>query len=172
MTDVADKTTTPTLPGSAWILGWTFLAMQLLDVVDRGFTDSGPISVLLSAAVGAALLTWGSVGVLHGRTVRLVLAWIAVGLQPVVALWSAGESANALWLVALAVSLVQLVAMVNFSTSDYLRRQRTLTKAELQPLARGLLLLAVAVGVLAGLAAPAGDRVGNGFSVHLDLNGI
>lgn len=152
----------PSLPASVWALGWACLLTQLLALADRGFSRSDGSWVLLSVALSALVVGWVSAGVLRARTGRLVVAWLLFGIELVASVVGAADQLPALSgmeVLALAVSLVQVVALAVFCGSNYFQRQRTRPTQGREPSIVGLVLVAVVVGGLGGLTAPAnGDN--------------
>jgi hypothetical protein len=162
MTDLRVTPGLPSLPGlpaSAWCLGATSLAGQVLALADRGLSRSEEPWVLVSVALSALVVSWVSAGVLRARTGRLVVAWLVLGvvlLFSVVGTLSQLPTPSGVAALGFALSLVQLVALAMFCRSDYFRRQRSHSWPGTEPSIAGLVLIAVLVGVLGGLTAPAG----------------
>jgi hypothetical protein len=65
----------PSLPRSAWALGWTCLAAQALSLADRGLDQSDFGWVTLSIVASAVVVGWVTAGVLRARPLRVALVW-------------------------------------------------------------------------------------------------
>ena len=154
-------TTAARMPPSAYVFAWLCLVAQLPALATRGVSDADGVWVLLSMVLSALVVGWFAIGVLRGRTVRLVLAWIIVALGTV--LTGVGVvvhlSHPSGWdLLLLLVSIGQIGALAAFCSTPYFQWRRA------QPSAPGpdigaLVAIAVVVGLLGGLTAPAdGDR--------------
>lgn len=133
------------LPDSAWVLGWLFLGGQVVQILQRGFNQSGPAWVVLSVVLTAVVVRWFAAGVLRARTGRLVVVWILLSLGLLFSLLG-GD------LLVTAFTAAQLVALGVFSSTDYFRIQRTRNDATSVEIG-GVLVLAVVVGILGGLTA-------------------
>lgn len=143
---------------SAWALACSCLVSQLLAMVDRGFNRSEEAWVALSMVLSALVVGWVSAGVLRARTGRLVVAWLVFGFGLIVV--GAGvidqlPTPSGMTVLELAVSLAQVAALAAFCGSAYFQRQRSSNaQGEVPPIV-GLVLVAVVVGGLGGLTAPA-----------------
>lgn len=72
---------TPPLPRSIWVVAWASLAGQIVILLDLGVRSDSEIAVAASLLVGALVIGYVSAGVVRARTVRLVLAWLVLGLS-------------------------------------------------------------------------------------------
>lgn len=146
------------VPAAAWGLAWSCLVGQLLLLGERGAqsSDAVPLSMLL----GAVLVAWVSHGVLTGRTGRLVLVWVLFVVTAIgdgVALLDGGLSGVTGWpFVRLTASLVQIVALVWFTRTEYFAWQRSRPRVPGPPLG-SLIAVAVVVGILGGVTGSAAD---------------
>jgi hypothetical protein len=107
--------------------------------------------------------------VLRARTGRLVVAWVLFSLTllfELVGLVGEAPTPAAGDVLDLALTGATVASLAVFCSSDYFRRQRS--GAGSPPAIGGLLVIAVVVGALGGLTAPAtGD--GPGVHVHVGL---
>lgn len=158
----------PALPVSIWVVAYSSLADQVLQLARRGVQDSNEISLLTSVLLGALLVGYVSAGVVRARTVRLVLAWIVLGLSLVGGLLGLADSdapgGLVLDLVSLATTVVALVALWRFHQSDWFAWQRTKPPASDGPPIGALVAIGVMVGVLGGVVGATDD------GVQVDLN--
>ncbi|MFL6106554.1 MAG: hypothetical protein ACJ72L_06305 [Marmoricola sp.] len=145
------------VPESAWVLGWLFLAEQAIRLALDGVGENNVI--LVSAIISALLVAWFSYGVLTARPVRgmivLVLMWLA-SIALAITFLTDPSIAN---LGALAVTVVQLIALLAFRKTPYFAWQRTRPHrnvAGLEP----LIWMAVVVGVLGGIIGSGGGGLG------------
>jgi hypothetical protein len=147
----------PGLPRSAWALGWTCLAAQMLSLADRGLDQSDFGWVTLSVVATAVVVGWISAGVLRARPVRLALVWLLFVVGAVFSLIGVIDpgATHGLAVLGLVAAVAQLVALAAFSRSRYFREQRAQPSAGQHPDISGLVLIAVVVGGLGGLTAPA-----------------
>ena len=153
------------VPRAAWALAWSCLAAQSLVAMDRG-VQSIDEGVVVSMALGALIVAWFSVGVLTGRTVRLVVVcflFVVAVIVNAVSLWQAGWDGLTGWpVVALGTSLVDLACLAWFGTTDYFRQQRGLRRHRAADVRRPsllpLLAIAFAVGLSGGLITPHPDN--------------
>lgn len=144
------------VPASAWALALSSLTAQLLQLGQVGVRPEGP-GMVLSMVIGALLVGWVSFGVLTGRTVRLVLAWVLLVLallgDAIAALEAVDDGADTVlgWPGAdLVTSAVAVASLARFTTSRYLAWQRTRPQAPGPSLAP-LVAVAALVGLLGGV---------------------
>ena len=145
------------MPGSAWAFAWLCLAGQLPALATRGLSDSDGVWVVLSMVLSALLVGWFGAGVLRGRTVRLVIAWILLVLGTLVTGFGILADLAHLsgWdVLLLLASLGQIGALAAFCSTDYLQWQRS-QPADAGPDITGLVAIAVVVGLLGGITATA-----------------
>lgn len=140
------------LPTEAWLLGWSFLAGQVLTLLDVGSRQADEVSLVLSMVLGALLVGWISAGVLTARPVRFAGVCVLVALAivaDVVGLFSAGGSSG--WALAhLAASLASAAALAAYARTDYVAWRRTRPTAA-GPSIAPVLAIAVVVGALGGI---------------------
>ncbi len=150
---------TPELPMSAWALGWTFVAGQVLQLVEEGPQVSGawPLSVLF----GMAVVAFFSYGVLRARMVRFVLVVVLMVVAGLGELLLALDAPGVEELVALALTVLQLALLASFSRSPWFAWQRT--RPEHSPSVAPVLALALVVGALGGVVGAEGS------AVHVDV---
>lgn len=135
------------LPAAAWAVAWAFVVGQVLALLTHGTQpeENWP----LSALVGVAVVTFFSHGVLRARMVRF---WLVTGLSVVavvgylVVLVDGGSVVDLLDVV---MTAVQLGCLVWLYRTPWFAWQRT--RPEGGPSLAPLMLLAVLVGVLAGV---------------------
>jgi len=141
------------LPVAAWVLGFSCLAGQPLQLGEVG-TKRADDGMALSVALGAVITAWVASGVLRARTVRLVLAAAVLGLGLLGYLIEcSGGGADAVfgWTgVQLLVSAVSVASLVWFIRTDYFAWRRSHPRADGPSLAP-LLAIAVLVGLLGGV---------------------
>ena len=157
---VAGETRTVPVPLEAWAIGWAFLIGQVVSVARSGFQDESawPLSILF----GVAVVTFFAHGVLRARMVRVVLVVVVMALSGVFQL-VALVIAPAGWdLVGLLLTVGQGWCLWRFFQTDWWAWQRT--RPSVHPSLAGPLLLAVAVGVLAGLLGT------DTTSIHAEVN--
>jgi hypothetical protein len=158
----------PAPPPSAWALACSCLAGALLGLAGRGFSDADEFWILVSVGLSALVVGWVSSGVLRARTGRLVLVWVIFSVEVVLGLLAVltelpGPPATSV--LDLVTSVASITSLAVFCRTDFFRLQRSGAAGSAPPI-EGLLLVAVAVGVLGGIAAPAqGD--GPGIHVHI-----
>ena len=154
----------PRVPASAWVLGWSCLLGQVVLIWDVGFTGADAVPAVLSMIVGGLLVGWFAAGVLRARTVRLVIVWLVMVLGLLALL---GSLDGALGLLSLVVGVLQVAALAQFCTSDWFAWHRRQPAPDPAPAIGSLVAIAVAVGVLGGITAPAVDG-GLDFQVRVD----
>jgi hypothetical protein len=158
----------PAPPPSAWALACSCLLGAIVGLAGRGLSHADGFWILVSVALSALVVGWVSSGVLRARTGRLVLAWVVFSLEVVLGLLAVVSQLPAPptgTVLDLATSVGSFVSLALFCRTDFFRLQRSAPAAG-APAIEGLLLVAVAVGVLGGLAAPVqGD--GPGIHVHV-----
>lgn len=148
------------MPASAWVLAWTCLAGAVLGLLTRGPSRADAVSVMISVALSALVVGWVSAGVLQARPVRFWFAAILVGLVTVLSLVGVVvqlPTPEVVDLLDLALTAATLGALVAFSRTSYFRAHRA-DPARPDPALARLVLIAVVVGMLGGLAAPAPGR--------------
>lgn len=138
---------TPELPQTAWALGWTFVAGQVLQLVEEGpqVSDAWPLSVLF----GMSVVAFFSYGVLRARMVRFVLVVVLMVVASLGDLLLALDDPGVEELMALALTVAQLGLLVSFSRSPWFAWQRT--RPEHSPSVVPVLALALVVGALGGV---------------------
>ena len=154
----------PTLPTSIWVLAWASLAAQLVALLDRGARTDDETGMVVSALLGAVVIGFVSAGVVRARLVRVFLACFVLVLSLVAEVAELVDGGHApedvdtmLLMAGVATSAVALAALWNFCRSDWYRWQRTKPSPALGESIGGLVLIAVAVGVVGGITAPADD---------------
>ena len=165
---------TPPLPTSIWVLAYASVAGQLVSLVRQGGTDAEGGPLILSVLVGALVVGYVSAGVVRARTVRLVLAWVVLGLvaffelAAVVLNDDVAESLREL--PSFAVTVVSLVALWKFRQSDWYAWQRTKPPPlEGAPIVN-LVVVGLFVGALGGVIEPSDAGPGED-GVNLRLQG-
>lgn len=150
------STTRPTeLPTAAWALAWSFVAGQVLSLVTHGTqpVDNWP----LSALVGVALVAFFSHGVLRARMVRFWIVTILTGVALVAYVGVLLDGGTVTDLGDLVLTGVQLGCLVRLYRSSWFAWQRT--RPQGGPSIAPLMMLAVLVGVLAGVIGTGGAVV-------------
>lgn len=161
---------TPPLPRSIWVLAWASLAGQVLLVVRHGGRSDDDLSQVLSMVLGALLVGYVSAGVVRGRRLRVLLAWVVLtlsligGVVEVASVDDLGRAAPAV--VALAASAVSLVALATFCRSDWYSWQRTRPTPDVGPSTGRLVVIGVLVGALGGYVG----MVDAGVTSRLDVS--
>ncbi|KQW47681.1 hypothetical protein ASC77_14720 [Nocardioides sp. Root1257] len=158
------------LPVSAYVFAWLCLAAQLPGLATRGLSDSDGVWVVLSMVLSALIVGWFAAGVLRGRTVRLVLVWILLGLGALftaIGIVADLEHVGGWDLLLLLVTIGQVGALVAFCSTDYFRWQRS-QPADAGPEISTLVAIAVVVGLLGGMTAAA-DGTGTPTQLRVGL---
>ncbi len=156
---------TPPLPRSIWVVAWASLAGQIVFLLDRGVRSDSEIAVAASLLVGALVIGYVSAGVVRARTVRLVLAWLVLGLSGIAELVfvidhaSYGAPEDSEFLIALAglaTTTAALVGLWRFQRSSWFAWHRHQHRHRLPtPVpVTALVAIGVLVGVLGGLVGP------------------
>src|SRR5690606_9830845 len=136
---------------------------QIVILLDRGVRSDSEIAVAASLLVGALVIGYVSAGVVRARTVRLVLAWLVLGLSGIAELVfvidhaSYGAPEDSEFLIALAglaTTTAALVGLWRFQRSSWFAWHRTRRSARADTPITGLVAIGVLVGVLGGLVAP------------------
>lgn len=158
---VEQTVVTPPLPRSIWVVALASLAGQAVLLVHEGVRLDDEISLALSVVLGALLVGYVSAGVVRARTVRLVLAWVVLGMGLVTelaGLISVDDPRQAsLAVLSIATTAVALAALARFRRTDWYAWQRTKPPShDGAPIGR-LVAIGVLVGLLGGLVGPAGD---------------
>ncbi|HYF73417.1 MAG TPA: hypothetical protein VD864_11390 [Nocardioides sp.] len=155
------------VPGSAWLLGWACLASQLVSLADRG--SATVESALLSVPLSALVVAWVSSGVLRARLVRTWFAGIILLLVALFGLVAVVVDPSPLTLLEVLTRVVAFGAFADYVRSDLFASLRE-DPSRAGPDLSGLVALAVLVGALGGLTAPAGpaDRESD-FHVWIGL---
>ncbi len=126
---------------------------QLLLLVEVGAKQADD-GMLVSMAIGALVTGWVAVGVLRGRTVRLVIAGLVLVLSLLgygIECVDGGSDAALGWAgVQFVASAVSVAAFIWFTRTDYFAWQRRGPQVGGPSLAP-LVAIAVLVGVLAGV---------------------
>jgi hypothetical protein len=155
------------VPRSAWVLAWSCLVSQLASLAERGFTD--PTSALISAPLSALVVWWISSGVLRARMGRVWFAGILMALLTLLGVVALFVEPSPWLLVLVVIQAVALVALVDYTRSEFFAQLRTQPKGGF-PALGSLLAIAVVVGVLGGLTTPPGnDGDQSGFHIRIGL---
>jgi hypothetical protein len=160
-TGEAQVTAAPTeLPAAAWALAWSFVVGQLVSLVMHGTqpAEDWPLSSLL----GVVVVAFFSYGVLRARMVRFWLVTVLNGVALVVFLVVLLDGGTLADLVDLVMTAVQLGCLVWLYRTPWFAWQRTRPAGG--PSIRPLMLLAVLVGVLAGVIGT------DSAAVRVDVN--
>lgn len=166
------RSATPPLPQSIWVIAWASLAGQAVPLVEQGGRSDDEISLLVSVVLGGLLVGYVSVGVIRARAIRLGLAWVVLVLSLIgeigdlVSIDDPGQATVAVF--SLATTVVSLGALARFHRTDWFAWQRTRPSASEGPSIAGLVAVAVLVGVLGGLAGPVDD----GLDVRIRVTGL
>lgn len=144
-------TACPTLPLSAGLIGLFGILGEMALMADEGLrldNPGTPISMTLTALV----VMWASYGVLAGRTGRLVLVAVVLGLSVLGYAWDVfGGPGGYEWpLLHLLLTLAMTGALVALVRSPFHRWQRTHHDLTGAPIV-GVMLLAAVCGVLGPL---------------------
>jgi hypothetical protein len=146
------------LPRSAWVFAWLCLGGQVVQLLLRGPNESDPVWVVLSVVLSALVVRWFASGVLRARTARLVVVWVLLCLVLLLGIAGTLVGVDVPGVVGLLVSTGEVIALAVFCSTPYFRRRRARRDAPRADLA-GILAIAVVVGVLGGVTAPAvGDN--------------
>jgi uncharacterized membrane protein YfcA len=137
------------------------LAGQVVLLARAGVRPDDEVSLALSVVLGAILVGYVSAGVVRARTVRLVLAWVVLGISLVtelVGLASVDDPGQAS-LVALSIvtTVLALAGLARFRRTDWYAWQRKKPPShDGAPIGR-LVAIGVLVGVMGGLVGPVDD---------------
>lgn len=158
-------TACPTLPLSAGLIGLFGIVGELALIADEGVRAANP-GLPISMTLTALVVMWASYGVLAGRTGRLVLVAVLLGLSVAGYAWDAfGGPGGYDWpLLHLLLALAMAGALVALVRSPFHRWQRVhhdLTRAPVV----GVLLVAAVYGVL----GPLGNQPEAPIKVSIDL---
>lgn len=157
-------TTALVAPTQAWVLAWASLAGQVLAVLERGTKTEIDFPAVVFMALGGLLVGFVASGVLRARTVRLAVVWVVLALGACLYALSILDGSGDGWTVLqLGVMVVQMAALASFSGTPYFASMRRDPRQ--RPQLGGLLAIAVIVGVLGGLANPAGSDFSVVFKV-------
>ena len=170
--EVEGSAATPPLPTSIWVVAWASLAGQAALLLERGIRLDHGFSLVLSVLLGALLVGYVSAGVVRARTVRLVIAWVVLGLSAfgeAFGLMGVDDPGEAILVVlAVVTSAVALGGLAKFRNTDWYAWQRTKPSAHAgAPIGR-LVAIGVLVGALAGIIGPGDD---NKIDVHISTAG-
>ncbi|MGN0065327.1 MAG: hypothetical protein ACI379_13895 [Nocardioides sp.] len=152
----------PPLPGSIWVVAWASLAGQAVALLDRGTRSGDETGMLLSVVLGAVIVGYVSAGVVRARPIRVALAWLVLVLSgggELFLLLSGDTQDELVGLALVATSVVAIAALWSFCLSDWYAWQRGRPSTGLGESIGGLVLIAVVVGVLGGMAAPAENGI-------------
>jgi hypothetical protein len=149
--DQSSDAVCPPLPLSAGAVGAFGILGELARLADQGLRSSNP-GTPISMMLTALLVVWFSYGVLSGRTVRLVLVAIVLGLSALSYAWDilTDWDGYAWPLLHLALTLAMtgaLVALVRSPFHAWQRRHHDLVGVPIV----GVMLLAAVCGVLGPL---------------------
>lgn len=159
----------PPLPSSIWVVALASLAGQAVVLLRQGIAPRDELSFALSVVLGALVVGYVSAGVVRARTIRLVIAWVALGLGLVVelvGLASADDPSDAaLAVFSIATSVVALAGLARFRRTDwYAWHRQKPSSHEGAPIGQ-LVAIGVLVGVMGGLAGPADGGLNARISV-------
>lgn len=148
------------LPTAAWAVAWSFVAGQVLSLVVHGTqpVEYWPLSALLAVVVVAFFAH----GVLRARLVRFWLVTVLSAVALVVLLAELLDGGSLADLVDLVMTAVQLGCLVWLYRTPWFAWQRTRPAGG--PSVGPLMLLAVLVGVLAGVIGT------DSAAVRVDVN--
>lgn len=154
------------VPTSAWALGLSCLAGEVLQLAIAGPTDSA-LSVLLSVPVNVLLYVWVSYGVLTARGGRTLFAWIVLAIEVVLGTVGLLADPSGPGALSLLTTLAAIASLAALTRTDHHAWRSDHPKAPGPSLA-GLLVLAGLVGVLAGVIDHSPDRGSDsGFQMHV-----
>lgn len=160
---------TPPLPTSIWVVALASLVGQLVLLVREGVRLDDELSLVLSVVLGALVVGYVSAGVVRARTVRLVLAWVVLGIGLIIELAgvaSADDPIEALLLVLeSATTVVALAGLVRFRRTAWYAWQRTKPSSHHGAPIGQLVAIGVLVGVMGGLIGPVDDGLEARISV-------
>ena len=153
-------TACPTLPLSAGLVAVFGVLGEVALIADDGVARLDNPGLPISMALTALLVVWASYGVLAGRTVRLVLVWIVLGLAVVGYAWDAlDRPVTHDWSVLhLALTLAMAGALLALLRSPFHRWQRHHHDLSRAPIV-GVLLLAALCGVLGPISPDSEAKV-------------
>ena len=152
------------LPSSMWWFAWSFVVGQVLELGRRGAQSED--NWVLSALLGAVLITFISHGVLRARWVRLSLVVLLIGLSAILELVSLVAEPSGWTASALALSLVQAVLLYRYIQSDWFEHQRQRLPGG--PSLTPILAVAALVGVLGGVLGAEQAVAGAGTDVSYE----
>ena len=162
---------TPPLPRSIWVVAWASIASQAVQLVHQGVRHDDELSLFLSVVLSAVLVGYVSAGVVRARTVRLVVAWVALVLgliTSLVGLFSIDNLGQVpVATLSLATAVAALAGVARFRRTDWYAWQRVKPPVHHGTPIGQLVTIGVIVGILGALAVPADD----GLNVNISVAG-
>lgn len=156
----------PAVPGVLWAFAGIFLAEGVVQALVNGPKPDGT-SLVGSIVLGVALVVFFSVGVTRARGIRTGIVAVLLVLAVLAGVVGVAVDPSVDGIVVTVLSAVQAVLLWRYTRTDWWAWQRTRPEGGRSPVP--LLALAVAVGVLGGVAdGPVGGRdVEMSFDVSL-----
>lgn len=153
----------PQLPGSIWVVAWASVASQVVQLLDRGGRHDDEVSLVGSVLLGALLVGYVSAGVVRARPVRVLVAWVILGLSAIVELVhlvALDDRRDAgLSVLEFAATAVTLGALWRFQHTSWYAWQRTRPHARDGVPIGALVAIGFLVGAMGGLIEPGNDGV-------------
>lgn len=143
----APGTAAPPLPGVIWALAWSFVAGQVLTLLRHGVRDDP--DWVVSSLLGVALVAFFASGVLRARLVRFWVVVVLLVVAAVVQLVTVVQEPDGWAVVLLILTASQLYLLNAYADSPWFRWHRRTPRGG--PSIRRVLLVAVVVGILAGV---------------------
>lgn len=160
---------TPPLPPSIWAVAWASLAGQAVLLVTHGVRHDGGVPAVVSVILGALLVGYVAAGVVRGRPIRTVLAWVVLVLSFIaegVSVVSEDDLGRAtLAALSLMTTVVALVGLAQFRRTDWCAWQRTWPSVHVGAPIGQLVVIGMLVGALGGVVGSADDRLDMRISV-------
>ena len=159
---------TPPLPTSIWVVAWASLSGQVALLTHQGVRHDDELSIGLSVVLSAVLAGYVCAGVVRARIVRLVVAWVVLGLGlmgELADLVSDDARQGPLVLFSLAATVMAMAGLARFCRTDWYAWQRTRPSAHDGAAIGQLVAIGVLVGVLGALAVPVDDGLDVRISV-------
>lgn len=152
------------VPISAWLLGWSFVAGQVLDLVVRGTQPESawPLSIPL----GVLIVVFISHGVMRARMIRFWFVVVLMVLAVVLGLVGLVVEPTVDGALSWVLSLAQARLLWTYAHTQWFGWQRT--RASGGPSLVPILAVAALVGALGGLIGPA-EGTDTGLESHLTV---
>lgn len=160
---------TPPLPPSIWAVAWASLAGQAVLLIAHGVRHAEGFAVAVSVILGALLVGHVAAGVVRGRPIRTVLAWVVLVLSFIAEGLSVVSEDDlgpgTLAALSLMTTAAALVGLAKFRRTDWCAWQRTRPSAHVGAPIGQLVAIGMLVGALGGVVGSADDRLDMRISV-------